>query len=97
MSADNWTICPRCQKTALAAKERDREKLAKQYGKIEPVEFVKRSAEVDKPIELEETLREDYELGLFEGQFYISYRASCAQCGFELSYAREETVPDLID
>lgn len=92
MSADNWTICLKCRKAALAAKERDRKKLAKQYGKVEPAEFIKRSAEVDKPVGLEETLREDYETGLHEGQFYVSYRASCNRCDFEFSYKHEEAV-----
>lgn len=92
MSADNWTICPRCKKVALAAKERDREKLAKQYGKLNPAEFIKRSAEVDKPVELEDTLREDYDIGLHDGQFYVSYRAGCDRCDFEVNYLHEEAV-----
>ncbi|MDE2105007.1 MAG: hypothetical protein KGL39_47655 [Patescibacteria group bacterium] len=78
----------------MALMERDaaREELARQYGKIEPTEFIKRSAEAEKPVDLEETLREDYELGLLNGQFYMSYRAACNACKFEFRYRHEEAV-----
>jgi len=37
------------------------------------------------------TLREDYELGIYEdGTFEVSYHAHCSECEFKFSYKHEE-------
>ena len=99
MSADNWTQCPRCYVT-------NREKLAvlektasESYGNA-PAEQFDRLREdarsfckaISSNGDFTETLREDYEIGIQEGEFYVSYGSFCQTCGFTFSYTHEEKV-----
>lgn len=92
MSADNWTICPRCkakhdEETAsrLAA-------VAQSYGKVSPSEYIASLEAANKESPLEDSLREDYELSMGEdGYIFISYRCSC-NCGFAYNFKHEEGV-----
>ena len=34
-------------------------------------------------------LREDYEVGFIEGDFYIFYNARCSKCGFTFKYEKK--------
>jgi len=46
-----------------------------------------------KLIDIRETLREDYEFYLNdEGEFFVSYKASCDRCGFKYSFKHSEQV-----
>lgn len=89
MSANNWTQCPKC---VAAEKERQTKavaKSAKSYGKVDPDKFLA-MLEDQKPREIEDTMREDYELGVdSSGDFYVSYRCSCNKCDFEFRYKHE--------
>lgn len=90
MSADNWAKCPKCHKEEVdhvAA-------IKKLYGKITLDEFEKRMAEAKAEAvnTSEETLREDYEIGILEGKFYVIYSASC-ECGFAYKFKHEKKIP----
>ena len=96
MSADNWAICHKCmQKFGEMAKEL---KLAADnaYGKVPVADFEKmRNAAREYEAELLEqtaTLREDYRVGIQDGEFSVSYSAHCVECGFEFKYNFEKEV-----
>jgi rubrerythrin len=94
MSADNWAKCPKC----ADALEKDRVKriddAAKQYGKIPQHEWEKlRDAAIKPEAEQEDTLREDYEIGVqSDGNFYVNYSGRCNECGFAFTYKDEKKV-----
>lgn len=88
MSADNWAKCPFCIEAAQVEFERLAQELEDSYGIISADEFIARSAEMPEefdPASVEETLREDYELGFEYDSIspvgYIIYSARCTKCG----------------
>lgn len=91
MSADNWAVCPKCLKRAEAEKEKRHAKAAKAYGKVPADEWRALVAEAEKPVDVPETLREDYQLGVTDGgEFYVIYRCSCQHCGFAHEFKHEQ-------
>lgn len=94
MSADRWRECPRCRKLAETNKESRRARLAKKYGKIDAAEFVRLTAEIEKPVKLEESLCEDYGVGLSEDgtEFGVSYSAVCQACDFKFQFRNDAKV-----
>ncbi len=92
MSADNWTVCPKCTKTEKDLADQYRQKVANNYGKISESEYLKlKSQEYLKPDA--ETLREDYEVYMDEkGEFTIYYSCSCDKCGFRFEHNHQEQV-----
>jgi hypothetical protein len=92
MSADNWTTCPRCLSKCQDDKEKDLNNLQAKYGKIPAEEYL---AELEKakamPDEPEETLLEDYELGVGpDGEFYVMYSCICRVCSWKFSFKHAE-------
>ena len=93
MSANNWRTCPRCMKQALETKDRLQKQATESYGKIPVDEYVKFQKAAERDISLEETLREDYEIGIdVTGDFSASYRAHCSSCGFKYEFKHNEKV-----
>jgi hypothetical protein len=103
MSADNWTECPNCRKKAEAEKLERIEAVAKGYGKVKREKYDQLVAKAAESIKLEQTLREDYELGVLRGKdfsckrphecvFYIIYSCSCSHCSFEFKHRYEQEV-----
>lgn len=41
------------------------------------------------------TLREDWELGIQKGEFFVRYSGSCRYCGFEYKYKTDINVTNL--
>lgn len=83
MSADAWRICPQCKHSATAARETKILEVSASYGKIPAPKYLADLEAANKPIQLEETLREDYEVLTDEdGSFYFTYRCGCGKCGF---------------
>jgi hypothetical protein len=81
MSANNYTICPKCK----ASREKT---LSEAYGKVTPQEYedlLEASPECDD-------LREDWEVGIWKGKFIVDYRARCSACSFTFSYKYEVVV-----
>ena len=89
MSADNWTYCPKCTEKANIARQAFEKKVKDSYGKVSAEEYLRLTEQLKKPDEREQTLREDYELGIVEGRFYVSYRASCTACKFSFTFKEE--------
>jgi len=92
MSANNWTVCPECLRKAKARKEKLGRDLLDLYGEIPPDRWAELNDECNAPILTSDTLREDYELGILDGEFYVYYSGKCDVCGFEFKYKHEEKV-----
>ena len=91
MSADNWGICPKCKKLELQHKKQLEEDARKLYGKISPEDYLQLLKEIPDKKALDETLREDYEIGVdSHGEFYISYGCHCDKCGVKHSFNYKE-------
>jgi hypothetical protein len=93
MSADNWTVCPKCYASALTKKAKLDNDVQKNYGKTSIANFLilKKEAEEFDPERIDPTMREDYELGVNrDGTFYVIYSCSCNQCSFNFSYRKED-------
>lgn len=94
MSADNWAKCPKCKKQGQKKVNELSAAASAAYGHVSLEEYAKLVSEavafsksVEKP---EDTLREDYEIGIRDGHFEVSYHAGCDKCGFRFDYEREE-------
>jgi len=98
MGADNWAICPRCRVTAIKGREAGAKKADKAYGVKSAEDYLQLRAEAEKPLDLGQTLREDYGIGVgMDGLFGVNYSARCTACGFAYEYKYEATaepVPD---
>lgn len=89
MSADSWSICPRCLKIAQQAHEGTTAKAEAMYGKVSIEDFEKIRAAAKKNIEPEDyrTFREDYEFyGAEQGEVVADYHGECANCHLELTF-----------
>jgi len=88
MSANNWTKCPKCEAKLSNKKAVTLDKARKCYGKVSAEEFESRMglAKAFSGEALEDTLREDYELGIDGNTFSVSYRASCEECDFSFEF-----------
>lgn len=95
MSADNWAECPKCADLRAAKLAKLDADIAAQYGKItvEAFDELRKQAaeERNKKINLH-TFREDYEIGVFEGEFSVSYTGGCSVCGTGHSFKHDEPV-----
>ncbi len=96
MSADNWTTCPKCAQIKTRESETALAKAKKMYGKVPADEYLKlvKDAETLSPAKqsAEETLREDYEIGVRDGVFIVSFGCSCFVCNFEFNYHFKEAL-----
>lgn len=102
MSADNWTVCPKCLSKFATEVSNWKKKMEESYGKIPIEEFndlqkkvaiyqhalqngMKDAVMTDIEDETD-TLREDYEIGIRDDVFEVSYSASCDKCGFRYNH-----------
>ncbi|KKN81070.1 hypothetical protein LCGC14_0322890 [marine sediment metagenome] len=96
MSADNWSVCPKCLLAAQAKHEAAKREVADTYGKIPVAEFdEKRKALGAEPTadNQEESLREDYEFFLSRaGLFTAHYTCHCSVCRFGHIFKHEERI-----
>lgn len=90
MSADNWTICPKCKSRDAVLNEARILAPAKAYGKVSPDAYAKLLEQAQNLIQTEDTLREDYEIGIRNGKFSVDYCASCQACDFIHKFKYEE-------
>src|SRR3954454_25340623 len=86
MSADNWTVCPRCFDNAKRQANDARSAVMGLYGRIPVEEFDARRAELVEPTDGDfETFREDYEFyGASVGEIFASYKGDCSKCGLHV-------------
>lgn len=93
MSADAWRICPKCKHEAESNRDTRILECSKSHGKIPALQYLADLEVANKPVELEETLREDYEVFTDEsGNFYFSYGCRCQNCDFHHSEKIEKKV-----
>lgn len=97
MTADNWDICPWCKKLVEKRKE-EKIRLAKEsYGNVRIEDFERLRLEATKQTKLDETLREDYSIGItVDEDFYVEYSARCLVCGFSFKFKHEQKVGEKI-
>jgi hypothetical protein len=88
MSANNWTICPKCNNKILELEK----EISENYGKISELEYSRLKSTLKRDTVTKNTLREDYEIGIHKGEFEMSYGCSCSKCGFEYYYDYSEEV-----
>lgn len=96
MSADNWTTCPKCKSNKEDVIKKTRLEAEKSYGKVTSDKFLSLINDIsnEENKEPDETLREDYEIGMDEGKsFSINYRASCSACEFKYNYDYGISIP----
>lgn len=91
MGANNWAKCPKCLKIVQNKKDILRKRAFDGYGKLPPEEYERLLLESKEPINLDCTLREDYEIYMDEdGYLTIEYSASCNLCGFSCEFNHSE-------
>lgn len=100
MSADNWTVCPRCQaRRNRELRDMDQE-IAESYRQVPLDEYMQMQAERDVMREetLLRTFREDYEFyGADEGTVTVDYSGSCQKCGLETHFDHEHKIEGVDD
>jgi hypothetical protein len=79
---------------AEKAWDKDKAKLAADYGKIPAAEYMERAQHLSAGPEFGvETLREDYEIGIIDGvEFFVKYQARCTVCGFKFSFKHSQNI-----
>ncbi len=94
MSADNWTICPRCHEQYEKKMQESNDSVDASYGKVAPEEYIRLLAENDRLQSQEEppTLREDYEQGIRDGEYFLRYSGQCITCGWHYTKKIDEKV-----
>lgn len=93
MSADNWAICPKCLELAQDRQEALEEKLEKSYGVVSPEQYLRLFEKSREKPKLEQTLREDYEIGILNtAEFYVRYKGACTKCGFNYEYKYDQNI-----
>ena len=93
MSADNWTTCPKCRVAFLKKIDDAKRKAESAYGKVSEAAYhaILKAAKEEEGKQQEETLREDYGIGMGEDfDFYVSYSCFCKTCGFKFQFKYEE-------
>ena len=91
MSANNWSQCPQCMDVAEAEKAALVAEAAEAYGNVPEDEYTQLRERAEKDITLEDTMREDYELGVnLLGVFRVGFSASCSTCGYRFEFEHEE-------
>jgi hypothetical protein len=100
MSADNYTVCPRCRKRMETAKAEKLAETKASYGKVSEDAYRKavRTADRENTRQIE-TLAEYYDLGVRQhwigrtgDWFHVRYDAKCSDCGFEFHFEHSEEV-----
>jgi hypothetical protein len=95
MSADNWTICPRC-KPLHDKRVADAQQAAfNAYGKVDPKEFFRLTEEAREIAheDIPEDFREDYQCGLHGNEFTVDYGGRCIKCGLQFQFKHSEIIP----
>lgn len=84
MSADRWSICPKCK--------RQRDDAVSKYGKVSEKEYLALLTEQQQAKTFYD-LREDWDIGVaVDGVFEVSYACSCSKCGFKFDYKHAQMV-----
>lgn len=93
MSADNWTVCPKCLQKIEAENAFAEQRVRSRYGKVTEAAYrkliEKHEQRIDRPRAV--SFREHYEIGVTkDGEFLVNYSGRCDDCGFAHNYKRVE-------
>ena len=97
MSADNWAMCPKCERLDREKFEQASKDATEAYGKEPQEEYLARLETLKNWPRLTSNLREDYDLGISSHVFRVSYSASCSQCKFKYSFSTYQELEDSTD
>lgn len=89
MSASNWNICPNCKKLAIQQRKELERRSENSYGKVSAKDYNDMVRALQKPIELADTLREDYGFSLYDNKLHVSYYCMCDACSFKFEHKAE--------
>ena len=95
MSASNWAMCPKCEEKKLKSIATKRQSVAEKYGKWPQEKWEEERRATENWIASQSSvpsLREDWELGIHNGEFYVIYHGCCNKCDFEFHHKHERTV-----
>lgn len=90
MSADRWSICPKCEEKYLQKVDDARKIVLEKYGIVSADEYhdaIETARKYDEGAEdLAQTLREYFGFGVVDSDGTVSYRyhASCDACDFRV-------------
>ena len=93
MSADNWAVCPRCEKKRQAKIRETEAEVTAAYGKVSVDKFdaMRESLAELRTAEPVQTFREDYEVtGAEDGVVVVSYSGHCRVCRLACTFRHEE-------
>lgn len=94
MGADAWAECPKCAPLWKSKRDLALEMVSKTYGKVSAAEYQVAFAAANS-IEHEDTpttLREDYEQGIYNGEYFVCFRATCQACGWDFVFDHKQKV-----
>lgn len=93
MSANNWTICPKCKKRIEIAMQEKINNTKAVYGQFSPEEYEAAILKAREPISIDKTLREDCSFYIDNNCFFnIFYSAHCDKCDFEYEFNHSEQI-----
>lgn len=95
MSADNWTVCPRCKARHIAKRIEARAVANNSYGAVplEQWQALDKAADDLAQDWDHKTFREDYEIyGADEGSIEVSYRGGCGECGLSVGFVHSHEI-----
>lgn len=94
MSANNWTVCPKCESAHRASCDKLESELHESYGKVSLNEYsdLKDALTERQNEELTKEMREDFEIGIEDGVFEYSYSAYCYACNFKFKKTDSQKV-----
>jgi hypothetical protein len=93
MSADNWTVCPRCEDQRQQQIATKRAEADAAYGSVTVTEFdeLRSAAETLAAVTPKQTFREDYSFsGTTSGTVEYGYVGSCSVCSLRCSFEGSE-------
>lgn len=95
MSANNYRLCPRCVRRAVAKQKEKRDRAEAAYGQVPAAEYCQLAAEADRdPTEkMPANFREDYQIATSErGVFFVRYHGECSLCDLAFSFSHQAKV-----
>lgn len=93
MSADNWTVCPKCMAKAVEDQRKKQAEVAKAYGKVPAERYLEMLRKSCVSTDVGQTFREDWGIGMSDcGEFHVHYQGACQTCGFAHEFSHEVNV-----
>ena len=69
------------------------EQVSASYGKVPADEYLQLTKSISKgKPQIDSTFREDYEIGVYEGKFFVSYHGECQECKLKHVFKHEQAI-----